>query len=154
MSLPASLPITVEDWKRNPPAVQARVLALWEEVTALREEVSALREQVGKNSKNSSCPPSSDPPGIPKPKRVPSGRKRGGQPGHEGVSRTLKPIEEVKAVIALKPETCLECGHVLEGNDETPQRHQVTEIPQVIAETLEYQLHLTNHCSQESMVRR
>jgi hypothetical protein len=115
MSLPDSLPITEEDWNNTPPVVQALVVALWEEVSALRNEISVLREQVGQNSLNSSRPPSSDPPSVPKRERPPSGRKRGGQPGHEGISRTLLPVDEVKAVIPVKPETCFQCGFLLQG---------------------------------------
>ena len=141
MSRPDSLPITSEDWNNTPPAVQVLVLALWEEVSALRAEIVALREQVGRNSHNSSHPPSSDPPSVPLRIRPPSGRKRGGQPGHAGISRPLKPVEAVKTVIPIKPETCQRCGHALSGTDETPVRHQVTEIPPVVAETIEYKLH-------------
>ena len=87
MSLPTSLPLTEEDFNKTPPAVQALVLAQWEEILVLREQISALREQiavlteqVSKNSKNSSRPLSSDPPSVEKPKRPRSGRNRGGQP--------------------------------------------------------------------------
>lgn len=135
MSLPASLPITETEWNNTPPAVQALVLALW-------TEVSALREQVGRNSQNSSRPPSSDPPGMRSKKRTPSGRKQGGQPGHEGASRKLRPVSEVKEVIPVKPEKCQQCGHHLSGEDSAPRRHQVTEIPRMVAETTEYQLHM------------
>lgn len=134
MSLPISLPIAEEDWNNTPPAVQALVLALW-------AEVAALREQVGKNSRNSSRSPSSDPPSIPKRTPAKSGRPRGGQPGHSGTSRTLRPVEAVKEVIPLKPSRCQQCGHALDGEDPAPVRHQVTEIPKVVAETTEYQLH-------------
>ena len=134
MSRPVSLPITEEDWNNTPPAVQTLVLALW-------EQISALREQVGQNSCNSSRPPSSDPPQTPKRKRAPSGRKPGGQPGHEGSSRQLLPVEEVKEVVPVKPETCRQYGHALVGADLAPQRHQVTEIPPLVAQTVEYQLH-------------
>ena len=160
--------VTPEDWQATPPAVQARVEvleaesealraenealkaeneALQAEVQTLRAENEALREHVGQNSTNSSRPPSTDPPGTPKPQRTPSGRRPGGQPGHEGVSRTLKPMEEVKEVIPVKPEKCHRCGHPLEGEDANPQRHQVTEIPPLVSETTEYQLH-TLECPQ------
>ena len=66
MAFPASLPVPEEDFNKTPAAVQALVLAQWEEILALREQISALREQIGvlteqvsKNSKNSSHPPSS-----------------------------------------------------------------------------------------------
>lgn len=141
MSAPDSLPITEEDWNKTPHAVQVLVLALWEKVSALEAEISALREQVGQNSTNSSRPPSADLPSVPKRKQVPSGRTPGGQPGHEGVSRNLRPVEGVNAVIPVKPATCHKCGHDLSGDDQTPLRHQVQEIPPLVAETLEYQLH-------------
>lgn len=149
MSLPTSLSLTEEDFNKTPPAVQALVIAQWEEIMALREQISALQqeisvltEQVSKNSKNSSRPPSSDPPSVEKPKRSPSGRHCGGQPGHKGAYRPLKPKAEVKEVISLKPSTCKKCGHSLCGDDKTPQRRQVTDIPPLVAETIEYQLHL------------
>ena len=129
MPLPASLPVTEEDFTKTPPAVQALVLAQWEEIRGLREQIAVLTEQVSKNSKNSSRPPSSDPPSVEKAKRSPSGRKRGGQPGHKGHCRPLKPEDEVNEVISLKPSACNKCGHSLCGEDKTPQRHQVTDIP-------------------------
>ena len=84
--MPPELPISPEDWTRTPKTVQALLIALWEEVQMLRAEVAVFREQLGQTSQNSSRPPSTDPPDMPKPKRKPSGRKRGGQPGHEGVA--------------------------------------------------------------------
>ena len=51
---------------------------------------------MGQNSTNSSRPPSSDLPGSPSPApKSPSGRKRGGQPGHEKRERKLLPPERV-----------------------------------------------------------
>lgn len=148
MSLPDSLPIAQEDWNQTPPAVQAVILAQAEAIRALRQEVerlqgevAELQEQVGQNSTNSSRPPSSDLPGPPKRERTPSGRRPGGQPGHEGTHRRLKPVEEVKEVIPVKPQKCHQCGHGLAGEDPAPQRHQVTEIPPLVSETTEYQLH-------------
>src|SRR3972149_1733908 len=56
MPLPPELSLTEEDWNRTPPAVQAVVLALWQQVQALQAQVAALqaevtqlREQVGRN---------------------------------------------------------------------------------------------------------
>src|SRR3972149_9437545 len=111
MSLPSELPITEEDWNRTPTAVPAVVLAVWQQVQALQTEVAQLREQLGRNSQNSSQPPSSDAPSAPpRPKRAPSGRKPGGQKGHPGHGRQLVPIEQVKHVIDLKPTRCDQCG--------------------------------------------
>jgi transposase len=102
-----------------------------------------VREQLQQNSRTSSRPPSSDPPQVlgQRPRREPSGRRPGGQPGHEGQTRTLRPVEEVDAVIPVKPERCPRCQHPLQGADPQPQRHQVTEIPPVEPVVTEYQLH-------------
>jgi transposase len=136
-------PFSEEEWAQTPPGVQEFVLALLARVQELETELSALRERVNRNSRNSSKPPSSDGPGgPPKPrKRAKSKRKRGGQPGHKGTTRKLVPIEQVKDSYDIKPETCRKCGHALDGRDWEPYRHQVTEIPPMIAEVVEYRLH-------------
>lgn len=139
--LPPELPISTEDWARTPPAVQAVVLTLWEEVQILRARVAALEERLGQNSQNSSRPPSTDPPFLPKRQRKPSGRQPGGQPGHEGAGRFLKPPEDVDEVVEVKPEVCAGCGSKLKGRDPHPIRHQVTELPPIHAKVTEYQLH-------------
>jgi transposase len=149
MPLPSELPIAEEGWNRTPPAVQAVVVALWQQVQALQAQVAALqaevaqlREQVGRNSQNSSQPPSSDAPNAPpRPKRAPSGRKPGGQKGHTGHGRKLVPVEQVKHVIDLKPTACDQCGALLMGEDAQPVRRQVTELPRVEPEVTEYRQH-------------
>ena len=149
MSRPPELPITEEDWNHTPPAVQAVVVALWQQVQTLQAQVAALqadvaqlREQVGRNSQNSSQPPSSDAPSAPpRPKRAPSGRKPGGQKGHAGHGRKLVPVEQVQQVIDLKPVECHVCGALLLGEDAQPVRHQVTELPRIEPEVTEYRQH-------------
>jgi transposase len=138
---PNSLPITEDDWNKTPKTVQVLILTLWDQIAALQQQVADLKQRVNQNSKNSSRPPSSDLPSVEKPIRRSSGRKRGGQPGHKGVSRRLKPPEEVTAVIPVKPAHCDICNHPVSGEDSAPTRHQVTEVPQMTAETIEYQLH-------------
>jgi len=140
---PEPMAFSEDEWAQTPPAVQEFVLALVAHVQELETEISALRERVNRSSRNSSKPPSSDGPDAPpKPrKRSKSERKRGGQPGHKGTTRKLAPIEQVKDSYDLKPETCRQCGQVLEGQDPEPYRHQVTEIPPVVAEVVEYRLH-------------
>ena len=134
MRLPPDLPISEDDWNHTPPAVQAIVLALWQQVQTLQTqgatsqaEVAQLREQLGRNSQNSSQPPSSDAPNAtPRPKQAESGRQPGGQPGHPGHGRKLVPVEQVQHVIDLKPTECHDCGALLLGEDAEPVRHQVT----------------------------
>lgn len=140
---PAQMPFSAEEWAQTPTAVQAFVLSLVAQVHTLEAEIASLREQVNRNSRNSAQPPSSDGPAVPlKPRpRSKSGRKRGAQPGHPGTTRKLVPVEEVKAVHDVKPDTCQDCGHALAGADPAPYRHQVTDIPPVVAEVTEYRLH-------------
>jgi transposase len=130
-------------WERTPPEVQAYIRALEARVAALEATIQQLREQLQRDSRTSSRPPSSDPPQalIKRPRREPTGRQPGGQPGHEGHTRGLVPVEEVDVVIPVKPERCRRCQHPLQGEDAQPQRHQVTEIPPVKPVVTEYQLH-------------
>ena len=140
---PEPMPFSAEEWAQTPKAVQEFVLSLIAQVQALEAEITTLRERVNRNSRNSSRPPSSDGPEAPrKPRqRAKSGRKQGAQKGHKGVKRELVPVEQVKEVHDVKPDVCGDCGHELVGEDPEPHRHQVTEIPPVVAEVIEYRLH-------------
>jgi len=132
-----------EIWERTPPEAQAYIRELEMRVAALEATVQQLREQVQQTSRTSSRPPSSDPPQAlsKRPRREPRGRRPGGQPGHEGQTRVVVPIETVDVVVPVKPERCRRCQHPLQGEDPQPQRHQVTEIPPVKPVVTEYQLH-------------
>ncbi len=140
-------PLSPEVWERIPPAAQAYIRTLEAQVGALEESAQGLkaaiqqleatvhqvREQLQQPSRISSRAPSSDPPQAvsQRPRREPSGRRPGGQPGHEGQMRALLPVEEVDVVIPVKPARCPRCQHPLQGADPQPQRHQVTELPPV-----------------------
>jgi transposase len=146
----ANRPFPSELWEQTPAAVQdyictleARVTALESAVQRLEAIVQRLTEQLQQSSRTSSRPPSSDPPPAigKRPRREPSERRPGGQPGHEGQTRLLVPVEQVDVVIPLKPERCGRCQHALRGEDPQPQRHQVTELPPVNPTVTEYQLH-------------
>jgi transposase len=107
------------------------------EVVRLRAENQELRAQLGRNSQNSSKPPSSDPPSVERPKKEPTGRSSGGQPGHKGHKRELLEPDEV---VALRPERCSCCGKRLHGEDPAPRRHQVVDLPPVKPHVTEYHL--------------
>ena len=146
MDMHPSLPQDL--WKQTPSEVrayivtlEARVTALETMVQALQEENRALQEQLKQNSRNSSRPPSSDLPSSPRPKRPRSKRRCGGQPGHPGQTRRLIPVEEVDEVVPLKPEQCQGCQAPLSGDDPTPFRHHVIEIPPIEPVITEYQWH-------------
>jgi transposase len=136
-------PFPPELWEQTPVAVREYIRTLEARVAALEATVQQLLERLQQDSRNSSRPPSSDPPQGMKPRRrrVPSGRQRGGQPGHQGQTRVLVPIEEVDTVVPVKPRQCLHCQHPLQGEDPQPHRHQVTELPLVKPVVTEYQLH-------------
>ena len=79
--------ISEEDWAATPVAVRVVVMEL------LRR-LAQLEARLNQTSRNSSKPPSSDPPQANRERRKnPTGRKSGGQPGHEGHGRKLKPGE-------------------------------------------------------------
>jgi transposase len=131
----------------------ARCAALekkYEEIAALlkkaMEEIASLKERVGQNSRNSSKPPSQDPPNAPaRPHKEPTGRKPGGQPGHEGKNRGLLPPEQVDHFVEYVPSECEQCGAPLPSKagpaDPAPRRHQVAEAPERLCELWEHQAH-------------
>jgi transposase len=110
-------------------------------VHAFQEQVRTLQEQLNQTSRNSSRPPSSDPPQSPRPRRPRGQRRRGGQPGHPGHTRNLVPVEAVDEVVVLKPEQCQGCHALLSGDDASPFRHQVIEMPLIKPVITEYQWH-------------
>ena len=123
-------------------AQQQEIEQLRSQLTALASELAQLRERIGRSSRNSSKPPSSDGPGFKLPeRRKGSGRKRGGQLGHPGAGPELLPMERVDAVAEHHPDSCRRCGTLLEGEDPDPLRHQVIEIPPITPVVIEHRLH-------------
>ncbi len=94
--------------------LEGQVATLTAQVAALTKQVAELMERLGRNSRNSHLPPSSDPPGGRGPsghgKDKQGGRKRGGQPGHGGSRRTLLPPEQVDEVVDVYPSHCEGCA--------------------------------------------
>ena len=114
------------------------VARLTEQVATLRKQVEVLTEQLGRNSSNSHLPPSSDPPGRKGSgrgrekgqKKRTGGRKRGGQPGHQGSHRALVPADQVAKFTDLYPRQCENCWESLEEiEDPRAARYQVIEVP-------------------------
>jgi transposase len=98
-------PFPPELWEQTPIAVRESIRTIEARVAALEATVQQLLERWHQDSHNSSRPPSSDLPQAMqhRPRHGPSGRKRGGQLGHQGQSRALIPIAEVETVIPVKP---------------------------------------------------
>src|SRR4051794_8457949 len=98
----AEPPIPEELWAKVPPDVQAAILAV---VGRLERRIAALEARLGRDSPNSSKPPSSAPIGVKRrPPRRPSGRRRGGQPGHERHTRELVEPERLTGAVECRPE--------------------------------------------------
>jgi transposase len=107
--------------------------------TRLQARIEELEARLRQDSSNSHRPPSSDPPWLrPKGGGGKGRRRRGGQEGHRRHERKLMPPDEVHC---LKPPACESCGESLSGEDRSPRRHQVTELPPVRAVVSEYRLH-------------
>ena len=112
----------------------------------LEARVAELERRLSRSSRNSSLPPSQDPPSAPpRPQKPGSGRRPGGQPGHQGRSRPLQPLERVDQVVEHWPERCPICAHAF-GEDERidaapVHRHQVSELPPIAVRVSEHRLH-------------
>src|SRR3954466_11302430 len=132
-------PLPQPIWDTLSPEAQAAVSAL---VQSFERRVADLEERLGRNSTNSSRPPSSDPPSVKRrPLAPPSGKKRGGQPGHRRHVRPLVPPEQLRQVVECRPPACRRCGDALAGDDPEPIRHQVAEVPPIRPVVDEYRLH-------------
>jgi transposase len=127
---PPSLPPEVFD--ALPAAVQAYI-------HQLEARLADLEARLGQTSANSSKPPSSDPPHAkPAPPKTPTGKRKGGQPGHPKRSRPDLPPD---AIVELRADTCRHCHTPLAGDDPEPLRHQVIEIPPIRPHVTEYRRH-------------
>jgi transposase len=136
-----------------PPLTPAVLVALPPEVVAflrwqaaqidrLTARVAEREARLGKDSTNSSKPPSTDHPHAkpvrPKPTTP---RKPGGQPGHPKHERALIPTGDCRAVVPCLPTACRRCGEPLAGIDPEPLRHQVWDLPVIPPLVTEYQRH-------------
>ncbi len=102
---------------------------LREQVAQLSERIHVLEAQLAKDSHNSHLPPSSDRfHRQPKSLRTPSGKKAGGQPGHEGRTLMLSPTPDTIVVHAV--EECEHCQHDLRQVESLEvERRQVMDLP-------------------------
>jgi len=133
---------------------QATLAQQQEQIRQLQQQLADTKAQLNTNSSNSSLPPSSDrfhnKRRPPTPANQPR-KKRGAQPGHPRQQRPLVPADQVSKTIPCLPTACRRCGRPLAGTDPKPLLHQVAELPVVVPEVVEYQLHrLTCPCCHTS----
>jgi hypothetical protein len=135
-------PLPPEVLAALPPAVVAFIYWQAEQIHALTARVAELQAKLGKDSSNSSVPPSASHPHAKPPRPRPkSPRRPGGQPGHPKHERALIPTQQCQHVVACVPAACRRCGRALSGTDTAPLRPQVWELPDIQPIVTEYQLH-------------
>jgi transposase len=116
-------------------------VALLEARNAFLEQ-ELLFYQTKKNSGNSSIPPSHDPhrPRRTESLREKTGRKPGGQPGHEG--SCLEISDSPTEIVVHSPNYCTCCGNDLSGvASDFIGKRQVVDIPPVVPVVTEHQVY-------------
>ncbi len=127
-------------------SLEEKIDFLLKRVDYLEKEVVRLTDRLAKyenpkNSKNSSKPPSSDFPKLPKTQslRESSGKKPGGQFGHDGT--TLKMVTNPDIIETHCPSFCTCCGEDLST---IPAifigKRQVIDIPPILPIVTEHQI--------------
>ena len=123
-----------------------------EEIEKLKARIAELEKggkPIPKTSANSSIPPSKNPIGVPhtQSQRKPSGKKTGGQKGHEGVTRLQS--EHVTGIERWYPAAvCPGCGKPLDMDTATVcATRQVVDIPLPIVPEVFNHLQMQVKCS-------
>ena len=126
----------------------ARIAVLEVRLVEVAAAFRGLEGQVKdlKAQRSDQQPPERPAPDLPPgPDKKPSGRKPGAQPGHAPHLKQLLPPERVHKTVRYLPKTCTQCQTVLPEaagpNDPEPTRHQVAELPPVVAVITEHQGH-------------
>jgi transposase len=134
------------------------ILDLAARVEALEERLSRLEAVARQDSRTSSRPPSSDPPKSRAQRRAEARakakellrsegerRRAGGQPGHRGAGRELRPEDQIDEIVDHYPDACGVCGQRFEENQRGPGRrfgrHQVAELPAISVSWTEHRTH-------------
>jgi transposase len=132
-------PFTAQDWEQTPPAVQAYLCTIRDEVEQLQARVETLEARLRQNSTTSHRPPSSDSP-YTKPRRhttATTPRKAGGKPGHPGHRQVLL---SPTTVHELWPERCA-CGNTTFALTTPYYTHQGLELQPIAIDVTHWVLH-------------
>ncbi|MER6076366.1 DUF6444 domain-containing protein [Streptomyces sp. NPDC001817] len=122
-------------------AAEAQAVELAAANERLTARVAELERRLGRNSGNSSMPPSSDTFSGPQKKpQAKSGRKRGRQPGAGGSGLAM--AEKPDATEDHVPAACTGCGQALDKDDSIGfERRQVRDIPLTTVKVTEHRAH-------------
>lgn len=117
------------------------VEALQTELASANLAIAELRERQGKHSGNSSQPPSQDSLAQrgKREGKTPTGKKKGGQLGHDKHQRVCVEESAVDEINHYYPNTTCTCGESLVVEDTPSSRHQVFDVPKVRYRVTEYQ---------------
>ena len=134
------------------------ILELAVRVERHEERLARLEAQLRQDSRTGSKPPSSDPPRTRAQRRAEARakakefmrregeqRKAGGQPGHRGAGRELRPEDQVDEIVDHYPAACGGCGREFAAEERRPRRqfgrHQACELPPISVMWIEHRTH-------------
>ena len=132
-------PFTPQDGEQTPPAVQAYLRTVRDELGQLRNHGETLEARLKQNSTTSSRPPSADSPSKKPQRRTTSTtpRKAGGKPGPPGHRQGLLAPTHV---VEVQPTPCV-CGNTTFAGTSPYYTHQVIELPPIAMEVTHWVLH-------------
>ena len=122
-------------------AKDAQIADLTRQLVVLVDRVAVLEAQARRGPGNSSKPPSSQGYDKPAPRslRRPSGRRAGGQEGHEGAG--LAQVAEPDEVVDHVPAACSGCGAALAGAMVVSvESRQVFDLPPIALRAVEHRV--------------
>jgi transposase len=117
-------------------------------VQELEERLGRLEARARQDSRTSSKPPSTDPPKSRAERRAEARakakelmrkdgerRQAGGQSGHRGAGRELRPEDQIDEIVDHYPDACGGCGQRFDDDQRQPEsrfgRHQRCELPPI-----------------------
>ena len=148
------------------------ILDLAARVQQLDERLARLEARARQDSRTSSKPPSSDPPKTRAQRRAEARakakelmrregeqRRPGGQSGHRGVGRELRPEDQIDEIVDHYPRVCGGCGREFIAEEQEPRRRfgrrQVAELPPIGVIWTEHRTHQLRcrHCRARTSAR-
>ena len=134
------------------------ILDLAARVEQHEDRLRRLEVQARQDSRTSSAPPSQDPPKTRAQRRAEARakakelmrregaqRKAGGQPGHRGAGRELRPEDQIDEIVDHYPKACGGCGARFAPEQRTRGgrfgRHQLCELPPISVIWSEHRTH-------------